>query len=488
MLNPDDRILILAPHPDDEVLGCGGVIQRAIEMKLPLQIVFFTYGDSNEWSFLRYRKYPVVLPQQVRRMGLVRHEEAIKATKLLGLSSAQVIFLGYPDFGTLRIWQSRWRSRPPLRSMFTKVRKVPYKNAFRPGAFYKGEEILKDLKTIISDFCPTKIFLSHRHDFNTDHQALYLFTRVALWDLEPQIKPHLYPFLIHFDKWPYPRSYQPVDPLDPPKKLEQVLRWVKHQLTNEEIKTKYTALNAHKTQVSSNRKYLDSFIKTNELFGDYAIISAKDITPYTQIGSGVISTFIPFEELSEKLSEEELSEYLGIKDESISLENNTFSVSITLSGFVPTKGRVLTEKIKRRVDKVRDVVDVVVPDVIADDVYETIDTLLPITKEGALPATVTSILPKSVGVAFYIFGYRYDRPFAEMPKLWVRVGRKGYTFFDLDKQMSQPIEVIREGSKLKVKIPLKLLENPHMLLINVKNYLGIYTLDWVPWRIVRVEY
>ena len=33
-LSPKDRILVLAPHPDDEVLGAGGVIQRSMAMDL----------------------------------------------------------------------------------------------------------------------------------------------------------------------------------------------------------------------------------------------------------------------------------------------------------------------------------------------------------------------------------------------------------------------------------------------------------------------
>ncbi|MEJ2568618.1 MAG: PIG-L family deacetylase, partial [candidate division WOR-3 bacterium] len=32
-LEEDDRILVLAPHPDDEVLGCGGIIQKAVDKK-----------------------------------------------------------------------------------------------------------------------------------------------------------------------------------------------------------------------------------------------------------------------------------------------------------------------------------------------------------------------------------------------------------------------------------------------------------------------
>ena len=71
-LRRDDRILILAPHPDDEVLGCGGIIQTAVKMKLPLEVVFLTYGDNNQWSFFVYRKHPVIMPKAVRKMGEIR--------------------------------------------------------------------------------------------------------------------------------------------------------------------------------------------------------------------------------------------------------------------------------------------------------------------------------------------------------------------------------------------------------------------------------
>src|SRR5262249_5287881 len=58
-LEPADRIMVLAPHPDDDVLGCGGIIQQAVQTRLPLRVLFLTYGDSNEWSFMVYEKRPV---------------------------------------------------------------------------------------------------------------------------------------------------------------------------------------------------------------------------------------------------------------------------------------------------------------------------------------------------------------------------------------------------------------------------------------------
>ena len=62
-LTPSDRIIVFAPHPDDETLGCGGIIQQAVAMKLPVRIVWLTYGDNNEWAFFLYRKRPVLMPE-----------------------------------------------------------------------------------------------------------------------------------------------------------------------------------------------------------------------------------------------------------------------------------------------------------------------------------------------------------------------------------------------------------------------------------------
>jgi hypothetical protein len=55
-LTPDDRIIIFAPHPDDESIACGGVIQQALALKVPVRIVWLTYGDNNEWSFSATRR------------------------------------------------------------------------------------------------------------------------------------------------------------------------------------------------------------------------------------------------------------------------------------------------------------------------------------------------------------------------------------------------------------------------------------------------
>src|ERR1700681_1738646 len=218
-LRASDRILVLAPHPDDEVLGAGGVLREAVRRGLPTRVVFLTYGDSNEWSFLVYRKRPVILPQSVLAMGTLRRQEALAAAAILGVPAANLSFLGYPDYGTLNIWRDHWGDQPPGRGRLTRATAVPYSTAYRPGAAFKGEEILKDLEAVVRQFRPTRIFVSHPADHHPDHSALYLFTRVALWDLQGAVTATVHPFLVHYPHWPGDKGFHPSEELRPPVEL-----------------------------------------------------------------------------------------------------------------------------------------------------------------------------------------------------------------------------------------------------------------------------
>ena len=44
------KLLIIAPHPDDEVIGCGGLIQRVKEEGGKVYILFLTVGNTNDFS------------------------------------------------------------------------------------------------------------------------------------------------------------------------------------------------------------------------------------------------------------------------------------------------------------------------------------------------------------------------------------------------------------------------------------------------------
>ena len=267
--SPQDRILVLSPHPDDDILGCAGVIQKAVEQHLPLRVVYLTYGDNYEWAFMDYEKRPVLTPRGMQQMGLMRREEAIAGEAVLGVPADELTFLGYPDWGTEAIFMNYWREdRPAFRSMLTKVRAVPYANALHPGAPYIGESVLADLEKVMEDFKPTKVFVTHPAEGHRDHRALYLFTQVALWDLESQMHPTLYPYLIHYPHWPLPRGLHPDRTLEPPSSLHGLV-WTINRLTAPETDQKAQALRAHRTQMGKDHAYLYSFVGENELFAGF---------------------------------------------------------------------------------------------------------------------------------------------------------------------------------------------------------------------------
>lgn len=267
---PGDRVLILAPHPDDETIAACGVIQRCVQNNIPLKIVYFTNGDNNELSFIVYEKRLVFRKKAFVYMGEVRRKEAVRAMKYLGLGEENLTFLGYPDFGTMEIFARYWDPGKPMRSMMTRVTAVPYKDSPSFGASYAGPSVTKDFKRIIEDFQPTKIFVSHPADRNRDHRALNLFLRVVLWDLEGAIEPpQVYTYLVHVVRWPMPRGFHPSLVLLPPKNLADVgFRWQELVLTDKEIWNKRTAISYYRSQISYAPSYLYTFARKDELFDD----------------------------------------------------------------------------------------------------------------------------------------------------------------------------------------------------------------------------
>jgi len=194
-IEKSDRILILAPHPDDETIGCAGIIQQAIAVGARLEVVYMTNGDHNEISFIVYEKRLTLRKGEFIHMGEVRRKEAINAMKQLGLSEDKLIFLGYPDFGTFKIFTQYWQAKRPFRDLLTRISSVPYKENLSFGAPYTGESILSDLKKALLTYKPNKIFVSHPLDTNVDHRTLYLFLQIALLDLNKEVScSKIYPY------------------------------------------------------------------------------------------------------------------------------------------------------------------------------------------------------------------------------------------------------------------------------------------------------
>lgn len=94
-------LLVMAPHPDDETLGCGGMLAWAAERGCLAHVVFLTDGERSH-------------PDAEVDLRRVRRGEALLATTRLGLLPQNISFLGLPDAGLQTLsgldltWVRRW--------------------------------------------------------------------------------------------------------------------------------------------------------------------------------------------------------------------------------------------------------------------------------------------------------------------------------------------------------------------------------------------
>lgn len=113
------RILVFAPHPDDEVLGCGGSIAKHIEIGNIVYITFLTNGEMSS---------PLNSPEQMAR---VRKKEACNAAKVLGVSTRNITFFEFPDG-----WISPYKFEQFTRTMLH-IRQIKPHLVYLP---HEGEE------------------------------------------------------------------------------------------------------------------------------------------------------------------------------------------------------------------------------------------------------------------------------------------------------------------------------------------------------------
>lgn len=93
------RLMVLAPHPDDESLAAGGLIQRAMAYGVPLSVVFVTDGENNPWPQRALERRVWIDARQRLAWGARRRAEADAALDALGAAGVSVHRLGWPDGG-----------------------------------------------------------------------------------------------------------------------------------------------------------------------------------------------------------------------------------------------------------------------------------------------------------------------------------------------------------------------------------------------------
>jgi LmbE family N-acetylglucosaminyl deacetylase len=93
------RVLVIAPHPDDETLATGGLLQRSIAAGGAVRVVFVTDGENNPWpQRLLERRWR--MDSDARACwGERRRIETLEALDCLGVPASSAVFLHFPDQG-----------------------------------------------------------------------------------------------------------------------------------------------------------------------------------------------------------------------------------------------------------------------------------------------------------------------------------------------------------------------------------------------------
>jgi LmbE family N-acetylglucosaminyl deacetylase len=83
-------LLVLAPHPDDETLGCGALLAASFAAGAPTHVMLVPDGE---------RSHRVSPTWAAERLARQRRREVVEAVRRLGGRPSDVSFLGYPDCG-----------------------------------------------------------------------------------------------------------------------------------------------------------------------------------------------------------------------------------------------------------------------------------------------------------------------------------------------------------------------------------------------------
>lgn len=276
------RVAVVAPHLDDELLGPGGTISELLRKGSRVHVIIATAGDAYTDSCRHWFGVDQALPEHYQEMARLRRAESLAAMQVMGLGPSDMTFLGFPDAGTETMWRT-WDK--PYRSPFTNAEAV-YHASEGEGRPFVGQVEVDALFSVLDRLAPDLIFIPHHLDTHGDHWVTGATATAAIQWGKARRRPWaqmapVYTYLIHWETWPG-RGRFPGMPLVPPfPGAPQGTPWVTVPLRRETVTKKAQALNLYRTQLVINQEYLylSAFIRRNELFGRLEPLVVKPDAP-----------------------------------------------------------------------------------------------------------------------------------------------------------------------------------------------------------------
>jgi LmbE family N-acetylglucosaminyl deacetylase len=257
-----DRILIVAPHMDDESIGAGGYAIDAIANGADVYVVFLTAGDCNRFAARLMFKTLEPIPSDFLGLGNARIREASHAMQLLGIPADHYFVLGYPDRGLRTMVDN---PSAIVRSTATGESSVPYADAVTPRADHNYDSLIRDLKKVLTIVKPTTVIAPVAFDHHSDHSAAAAITDAALEAL------HLHPsrlgYLVHTAISRIHTAFMktPRRAILPPARMK-AFSWATYGLSTAVQHTKAEVLMTYKSQRPYVFLLRNAFVRQNELF------------------------------------------------------------------------------------------------------------------------------------------------------------------------------------------------------------------------------
>ncbi len=259
-----EHLVVIAPHPDDEALGAGGLISYFVENGNTVDVILLTMGDGFVQDAERYYLSFDVTAAEYINLGYRRMRETIDAMAVLGVGADHVHFLGFPDGGLDRLLFDHW-DQEPFCSTTTGVSYGPYIESYGEKSPYLGRTLLILLRQLLVQLKPTWIVSPSAYDEHPDHWAAGAFARLAGTDLANPV--HHFSYLVHWPGWPLPLAFRPRLHQKAPHILSQSHpgRWREFVYDADNVARKRRALMTYQSQVELIKPFMLAFARRSEV-------------------------------------------------------------------------------------------------------------------------------------------------------------------------------------------------------------------------------
>lgn len=165
-----NRVLVIAAHPDDELLGCGGTLIRHADRGDEIQSIIMCEGES-----LRYKN------QKVNQ-----HKATVEAAKVIGISKTNRF-----DFPDQRL------------DKFSLI------------------ELITPIEKVVNDFRPEIVYVQFGGDINRDHALTFEAASIALRPTTESVKKIYTFYTVGSTELKAPMVFQPNTWIDIEDQIER---------------------------------------------------------------------------------------------------------------------------------------------------------------------------------------------------------------------------------------------------------------------------